>query len=286
MHVFTRIGNLEKFLAPFRASHLTMGCVPTMGALHIGHMALMRKSIEETDLTVATIFVNPTQFNQASDLEKYPRPLQADLILLEDVGVDVLFLPTVDEVYPEDFQPVEVDLGGLDQPMEGQHRPGHFAGVVTVVHRLLSIVGPDRLYMGLKDYQQQAIIGRMIAQLDMPVLLRPCPIVREQDGLAYSSRNVRLDKESRSIAPLLHETLIKVRDKFGTVDPAKLMQAAKEELLHHGFEPEYVEIVDGNTLQRIVKSDHKGSVVVCVAAWMGGVRLIDNLLIRQDSYQH
>ncbi|MBX2816848.1 MAG: pantoate--beta-alanine ligase [Saprospiraceae bacterium] len=280
MHVFTTHSGLTSYLSAFQDSSLTIGCVPTMGALHKGHMALMQKAKSETDLVVATIFVNPTQFNEKADLTNYPKPLAKDIGMLEAAEVDVLFLPTESVVYPPDFEAVQVDLAGLDLVMEGKFRPGHFAGVVTVVHRLLELVEPNRLYMGLKDYQQQAIISHMIEALRLEVDLIPCPIVREDDGLAYSSRNARLTTKHRQIASSIHNVLLKCKQKCAS-DPVKEVRVwAIDALNSAGFRTEYVEFVDGKTLQSIDRMDDHSLVIACVASWLGEVRLIDNMVMK------
>ena len=190
----------------------TIGFVPTMGALHTGHLSLVKKSIKENDLTIVSIFVNPTQFNNKIDLAKYPRTLEADLSLLMPLKVDIVFNPSVQEIYPlGDTEGSDIDLGGLDTYMEGAFRPGHFKGVAQVVRRLLEIVGPDRLYMGQKDFQQFTIIQFMIRNLKINTTLVVCPIIRETNGLAMSSRNVRLSEETRAKAGIIYKTLKAIR---------------------------------------------------------------------------
>jgi len=209
----------------------TIGFVPTMGALHSGHIALMKNSIKENDITVCSIFVNPTQFNVKSDLEKYPRTLKADAEKLKKAGVDYLFTPSVKEVYPQGTKKsVKVNLKGLDKQMEGKFRPGHFEGVVQVVHRLLDIVKPTRLYMGQKDFQQFTIIAQMIKSLKMKVQLVVVKIQRAKDGLALSSRNVRLTPAKRKWAPIIYKTLKKAKKSMAKKTVKEVEENAMTEL--------------------------------------------------------
>lgn len=276
MLIFTTVREIRHWLDR-HADQRTIGFVPTMGALHEGHISLIEKSKLECSLTVCSIFVNPAQFNDARDLALYPRTYEADVTLLAESGTDLLFFPSVEEIYPHDFVPVNVDLGGLDLVMEGLHRPGHFAGVVRVVHRLLDIIRPNKLYMGQKDLQQFTIIRRMIEQLAMPVQLIICPIAREPHGLAMSSRNRRLSAEGRAKAGLIYQALLFGKTKKPTFSPPETMAACLEKLRQPGFNPEYFEIVDPETLQPVNQWPEAGrSCVACTAVWLEGVRLIDN----------
>jgi pantoate--beta-alanine ligase len=280
MYLFQRSVDLQNWLQTVRGHNRKVGFVPTMGALHDGHLSLIRQSGAENTFTVCSIFVNPTQFNDASDLEKYPRTPGRDIDLLAGAACDVLFLPTVEEVYPPDLDTsVSVDLHPLDAVMEGAFRPGHFAGVVQVVHRLLQLVQPDRLYMGQKDYQQLTIIREMIRQLDLPVKLVMAPIRRETDGLAMSSRNVRLTPEYRAAAPAIYRILEQVKEQVEEKSVQELENWAMGELTEAGLRPEYVEIVDGYSLQTISRMSETKQAVACVAAWAGDIRLIDNLIL-------
>ena len=280
MHVFTTNRDLLDYLNAFRLAGSTIGFVPTMGAIHTGHQALVRRCAAECDVTCASIFVNPTQFNDSQDLSKYPRPLANDIHLLNESGADLLYLPRGVEVYPPDFEGVSLELGELGKVMEGPFRPGHFAGVVTVVHRLLDIVQPDRLYMGLKDYQQLTIIRYMLKQLEMPVELVPCEIVREEDGLAFSSRNVRIDPALRSKAPLIYQTLQAAHEMLKASNAAEVRRWATDALDDAGFRTEYFQLCDGITLQPVKDQREHDLIVACVASWLGEVRLIDNLVLK------
>lgn len=284
MYLYKQTTDIQAHLQAERASYQTIGFVPTMGALHEGHISLINASLADNQLTVCSIFVNPTQFNQAEDLEKYPRMPALDIARLADAGCHIVFLPEVDVIYPPGLETrIDIDLNGLDHVMEGAHRPGHFAGVMQVVNRLLNIVKPHRLYMGQKDYQQFCVIRRMLDVQQSPVELVMVPTVREADGLAMSSRNMRLSQEERAQAPTIYKILQDLRQaalrKGAALDA--LTQEAFDGLQSAGFRPEYVSIAHGTSLQPLSSMPETGSVVACVAAWLGEIRLIDNLLIRE-----
>ena len=287
MWVFRQVQQLQAFVQQHQAQGHRFGFAPTMGALHEGHVSLIQQAKQENDLAIASIFVNPTQFNESSDLEKYPRTEEKDLLLLEKVGCDVVFLPSVEEVYPKGLDTqVPIDLGYLVEPMEGQFRPGHFEGVVEVVHRLLQITLADSLYMGQKDYQQFAVVQEMIRQLNLPVQIVRCPIIREEDGLAKSSRNVRLTPANRKVAPRLFRILQQAQQQLseGNAPESISMWAMKSMAALPDFRPEYFSIVDGSTLRPIIDPDqqHQG-IVACLACWAGQVRLIDNHVLLEKS---
>lgn len=280
MLLFKRTEQISAYLHKQKEMGLSVGFVPTMGALHQGHLSLIERSQKENDITVCSIFVNPRQFNDKKDLEKYPRPVGHDIEMLTLAGNNVLFLPEVDDIYPPGINiGPDVDLTSLTTQLEGAFRPGHFDGVITVVYRLLDIIRPDRLYMGLKDFQQQRIIGEMISKLSLPATLIPCPSLRESDGLAMSSRNVRLSPEWRQKAPLLYETLTLTAEKLRTADPALLKEEAINKLNGAGFRPEYFEIRNQETLMPAIDIQADQKYVILVAAWAGDVRLIDNILV-------
>lgn len=280
MLIFKKVADLRHWLV---RQNTTLGFVPTMGALHAGHLELVRMAKREGCTTVASIFVNPTQFNDPSDLEKYPRTPEKDAELLISAQCDALFIPSVEEVYPPGKNlRIELDFKQLDKVMEGKFRPGHFEGMATVVHRLLDIVRPQRLYMGQKDFQQLSIVRDMIRQLELSVELVMCPTVREPDGLAMSSRNVRLTPEMRQIAPLIHQTLQWAKTAWENGLPLKTIEMdALHKLSEEGFRPEYFELVDGLSLEsvRSVDANPDAQVVACTAVFAGNVRLIDNLII-------
>lgn len=287
MITLKRIVEIKEFLAKKRAEKHSIGFVPTMGALHAGHIALIERCRAENGLVVASIFVNPTQFNNKEDLAKYPRTLEVDSLMLEKAGCDVLFAPEVEEIYPEKSgsgsgsQKWEsVDLGNLDKVMEGAQRPGHFKGVIQVVSKLFDIVEPDRAYFGQKDFQQLAVIRELVRQLNYRVEIIPCPTIRESDGLAMSSRNVRLTADERRVAPKISQILFQVKElsKTKTADELKIFAEAefKKEKL---FTLEYVELADAKTLMPVKNLYEHLDVVVCVALKLGNVRLIDNILL-------
>jgi pantoate--beta-alanine ligase len=270
-----------EFAASVRFSGKTMGFVPTMGALHEGHLSLVHRALQENDYCVASIFVNPIQFNNPEDLEKYPRTPERDLRMLEDAGCHAVFMPTVEEMYPDEVTE-SYDFGHLDKVMEGAFRPGHFNGVAIVVRRLFEIVQPQRAYFGEKDYQQLAIIRELVRKHQIPVEIIPCPIVREADGLAMSSRNMRLTPADRSKAPLIYKTLQEARKMAQNHDVATVKKWVLETLKSiEGFEPEYFEIASGETLLPVSNWEEAQKVMGFVVVWLGGVRLIDNIELRR-----
>ena len=284
MWAFHQLSSLKDFLNRQRAQGRSIGFVPTMGALHEGHLSLVRQSNEVQDVTVCSVFVNPTQFNDQSDLLKYPRTEAADLFLLERAGCGVAFVPSVQEVYPQGLHAgPDFRFGQLDKTMEGEFRPGHFKGVAQVVHHLLKMIEPDALFMGQKDFQQVAIIQEMILQARLPVRLVMCPTIREESGLAMSSRNVRLSEDQRARAALIFRVLQDIKARANGEDLALLEKEALQRLGDEpGFRPEYFSIADGRSLQPVRSLAKNGFVVACVACWVGDVRLIDNLIIKND----
>lgn len=281
MHLCQTVAELQRLLDEHRRAGKTIGFVPTMGALHAGHLSLVQAAKSDCDVAVVSIFVNPTQFNDPKDLERYPRMPEQDAALLRTAGCDALFMPPVEEVYPpgQDLR-VTLDFHPLDQVMEGAFRPGHFAGMATVVKRLLDIVQPHRLYMGQKDFQQLTIVRDMLRQLGSPIELVMCPTAREADGLAMSSRNLRLTPAMRAAAPVIYATLLEAQAAFEHEPAAAVQARATERLQAAGLRPEYVELVDGITLLPVEQWADSPFVVACVAAWAGDVRLIDNLVLK------
>lgn len=257
----------------------TIGFVPTMGALHEGHITLIKRAVLENDFVVVSIFVNPIQFNNPEDLAKYPRTLDEDILKLEASGCRLVFVPSVDEMYPEPDL-TEFDFGLLDKVMEGKFRPGHFNGVAIVVRKLLEIVTPHKAYFGEKDFQQLAIIKKMVSMLQLPVEIVPCPIVREADGLAMSSRNARLSSAERGEAPVIFKALSGAKENFSWFIPAGVKQLVTGEIQEsHYFRVEYVDVVDTETLLPFEDWQDAEHAVVCVAAYIGSVRLIDNIVL-------
>lgn len=280
MIIIREVELLQKIVLSQKREQRRIGFVPTMGALHAGHLSLLALCKAQADLSICSIFVNPTQFNQAADLKQYPRTPQEDQRALAAAGCDLLFMPSEAEVYPQGSDQVpQVNLGKLDQVLEGAFRPGHFAGVVQVVSRLLDITQTDQLFMGQKDYQQFAIIRRMIAEQGREVDLVMGPTVRESDGLAMSSRNVRLSPDFRRKAPLIYTCLQEAKARLGEASIPTIEAQAIDRLKAAGFEPEYFSIVHAHTLESVAAADTQSPLVACVAAWAGDVRLIDNLLL-------
>ena len=257
----------------------TVGFVPTMGALHAGHTSLVELARSQCDTVVVSVFVNPTQFNDPEDLVKYPRTPQADAALLEAAGADVVYMPEAADVYPEPDTRI-FDFGALERVMEGAHRPGHFNGVAQVVSRLFDIVRPDRAYFGEKDFQQLAIIREMVCRLDWPVSIVGCPIVRDTDGLALSSRNMRLTSAERAAAPRIYETLRLAKEQKETRSPAETAAWAAQRIdADPALETEYVAVADAATLQPVKAWDSPGEKRIFTAVRAGNVRLIDNTAI-------
>lgn len=278
MRVVTTVADLRKAINQAREEGKKIGFVPTMGALHNGHIQLVKRCVAENEFAVVSVFVNPTQFNDKNDLLKYPRTLEADCKLLEEAGCNLVFAPTVDEVYPEEDTRL-FDFGQLDKVMEGEFRPGHFNGVAQVVSKLFDMVTPDNAYFGEKDFQQLAIIRQMVKQLNSPVEIHPCPIVREESGLAMSSRNTRLTPEQLAEAPKIYQTLLTSKAMKETKSVSEVKAWVINELnKNEFFRVEYFDIVDGLTLQSLNNWSESGYAVGCIAVFCGEVRLIDNII--------
>ena len=281
MEIVHTIKDLQAALAALRAQGKTVGLVPTMGALHAGHASLVKRCVAENDAAVVSVFVNPTQFNDKNDLAKYPRTLDADCRLLEQCGAAFAFAPSVEEMYPEP-DTRQFSYAPLDTVMEGKYRPGHFNGVCQIGTKPFEAVKPDRAYFGEKDFQQLAIIREMVRQLKFPLQIVGCPIVREEDGLALSSRNARLSAEERQQALKISQTLFASRDyaKSHTVaETQKFVEDAIEAA--PGLRLEYFELVDGNTLQKIANWEDTSYAVGCITVFCGEVRLIDNIKYKE-----
>lgn len=284
MDVFDLSSFVTEELDFIRKQGTRIGFVPTMGALHQGHLSLVRRSKADADFTVVSIFVNPTQFNNPEDLKNYPRKVDADTAFLESAFVDLLFAPDEQEIYPDAAarnRVPQVDLGALETVMEGAHRPGHFRGVVQVVHRLFEIIRPDVAFFGEKDFQQLAVIRAMVNQLGLPVEIVACPTVRERDGLAMSSRNARLSPEQRAEAAVLYKALDDVRDRCHEMPLNSLKAKATQLIESNGmFKVDYLEIADATTLLPIQSMEDAENVRCFVAATIGDVRLIDNVILK------
>lgn len=282
MILFKKVKDLQNYLELQRKNGKKIGFAPTMGALHKGHLSLIKSSKENNDITACSIFVNPTQFNDPADFEKYPVTLEQDILLLESVGADVLLLPSVAEMYPSGAAKIKhYDLGYLEQILEGKYRPGHFQGVCMIVHRLLEIVRPDNLYIGQKDYQQCMVIKKLIELTGFNNLtkLNISPTLREPDGLAMSSRNMRLTKDERTKATGIIQALNFVKENLQKGDLTTLKKQAANNLSAKGFKVDYIEIANADTLQIKDNWDGKEKLVTLAAAFMNSVRLIDNVIL-------
>ena len=277
MKIVKGINALKGYLVDSKRNGKRIGLVPTMGALHKGHLSLVERCVRENDICVVSVFVNPTQFNDKHDLETYPRTLEADCALLESAGCDFVFAPSVEEMYPEPDTRT-FDFGTVMQVMEGAKRPGHFNGVAQVVSKLFYIVEPDNAYFGEKDFQQIAVIRAMVKQLQIPVQINACPIVREADGLALSSRNTRLTPALRQKAPLIARTLQESKALAATKSVREVIDYVVNTLnADPDLEVEYYEIVDGDSLVSIQDWKDTSYAVGCVTVYCGEVRLIDNI---------
>lgn len=277
MFIFKEVRDLQSFLQNQKGK---IGFVPTMGAIHNGHLSLIKKSIQENKHTVCSIFVNPTQFDETRDLAKYPRMEAEDAQKLMDVGCDVIFLPSVEEVYPGKSQKrqLKINLAGIDKVLEGAYRSGHYEGVMQVVNRFIEIVKPSNIYLGQKDYQQFLIVEKMIEEMGHETQAVCCEIIRETDGLAMSSRNLRLPAADRKIAVEISKNLKKVKSAFNKSAVTKVKEKCIADLSKN-FKVDYFEIVDAKTLQPIVNWNDAKQIIALTAARIGEIRLIDNMFI-------
>jgi pantoate--beta-alanine ligase len=273
---FEDINSISQALKPFWDSNKTVGLIPTMGALHEGHMSLLRQAKQECDVVVVTIFVNPTQFNNSGDLANYPRTIEEDLGLLRKENCDFVFLPTVEEVYPEDYENINVDLSPIDEVMEGVHRPGHFEGVANVVSRFFKIIKPQKAYFGRKDFQQVAVVEETVRQLNLPVEIIPVETMRASNGLALSSRNKRLSSEELEKASIIYKTLSYGKELVSQTNPRDAIEKMKNYFESSSLRLEYLDIVDPKSLKSLNQYWVPGA-TACIAAFCGEVRLIDNM---------
>jgi pantoate--beta-alanine ligase len=281
MIIYKEAADLIEKLENTRQSGKRLGFVPTMGALHEGHIALIKESIKNGNFTVCSIFVNPTQFNDAKDFEKYPANIGNDILLLIQAGCDILFFPSVSGMYPEGTVPVKhYDLGYIEHILEGKYRPGHFQGVCQVVHKLLDIVRPDHLYLGQKDYQQCLVIKRLVQLINQPVSINIVNTVREETGLAMSSRNQRLSDTQRQNAAGIYKMLIYLKTNYKTLPLPDLQKYVTDYLLNNGFDKvDYVAVANAETLQPIDAVIKSERLTALIAAFIGEVRLIDNMVL-------
>lgn len=280
MILFKKIDALTAYLQQARSKGLKIGFAPTLGALHEGHISLIKASKSQNQLTVASIFVNPAQFNDPKDFEKYPVTLENDIALLLQAGCDILFLPSVQEIYPNGVgETPHYDLGYLETILEGKYRPGHFQGVCKVMERLLRIVEPNELFMGQKDYQQCMVVKRLIAIMSSQAQLYACPTLREADGLAMSSRNLRLNEADRKNATGISKALLYIKENIRSGNLSGIIGNSKLILDENKFRVDYVEIASAETLELMTEWDGVQKIVALVAAFQNDVRLIDNMLL-------
>ncbi|MGB3606758.1 MAG: pantoate--beta-alanine ligase [Psychroserpens sp.] len=282
MIIFDDKIDLIAFVDGLKFKQKTLGFVPTMGALHEGHSSLITKGLEENNVVVVSIFVNPTQFDNTEDLVKYPRTLDSDVALLENVSEDkiVVYAPTVEDIYGDEVSSISFDFDGLEYEMEGKFRDGHFDGVGTIIKRLFEIIRPDRAYFGDKDFQQLMIVKKLVEKLGLPVTVVGCDIFRAADGLAMSSRNMRLKPEHRAAAPFIFQTLKTAKEKFGTKSAKHVREWVIEQFeRHHLLELEYFIIADAKTLQTIKRKSNQKSYRAFIAVYASDIRLIDNIAL-------
>lgn len=269
---------IKSLVTKYKTDGKTVGFVPTMGALHDGHLKLVSKAVAENDIAICSIFVNPTQFNNPSDLAAYPRTLSLDLQKLESVGCQVVFAPTTEEMYQVDDKVFTYDFGEIAEVMEGIHRPGHFNGMATIVHKLLEYIPANKAYFGLKDYQQLLIVKELVKRFNLVTEIVPCQIVRERDGLAMSSRNLRLSEKQRISVPLIFSTLNTAKDLIPNLNPTDLKNWIIDKINSDPeLKVEYVEVADGKTLKNLEKWADSNNPVIFAVVFAGDVRLIDNL---------
>jgi pantoate--beta-alanine ligase len=282
MRIIQSATEMQAYVAAMKNEKHSIGFVPTMGALHQGHVTLAEMSVKTNDVSIVSIFVNPTQFNDKKDLDKYTRDLEGDAKKLSPSGIDVIFAPTVEDIYPHGTSiGNDIDLGGLDIYMEGPSRPGHFKGMAQVVKRLLDITTPDQLYMGQKDFQQFTIVAYFLKKLKIPTKLVVCPIIRETNGLAMSSRNERLSTSTRDAAGCIYKTLSLIKRYKNKKSVLELIKYGTQRLNHTPFEVEYISIVNGDTLDPILDIHKHKYVVCCTVVRAEGVRLLDNIILKK-----
>jgi pantoate--beta-alanine ligase len=279
MIIFKHLAEIRSYLSEKKSGGVSIGFVPTMGALHCGHLSIIEKVKKEGCLVVCSIFVNPAQFNNREDLEKYPRDISKDSILLEKSGCDILFIPETNEIYPDGLEErITLNLGKLGNILEGKFRPGHFEGVATIVKKLFDIIQPDKAYFGEKDYQQLLVIKKLVNYFNLKIQIVSCPIIREDDGLAMSSRNQLLSPDERKEAPFIYKTLIQVKEKARIIGVPEIKDFVMKKFTHNtAFRLEYFEIADSRRLSPLISWEESKEPLACIAAFLGSVRLIDNM---------
>jgi pantoate--beta-alanine ligase len=276
--IFYKTEEIETFILDLKSKHKTIGFVPTMGALHEGHVSLVKESKLVCDFTIVSVFVNPTQFNNIADFEKYPINSESDIKILQEIACDVLFLPTKEEIYTANYVFPKIDLGLLDQVLEGKHRPGHFKGVIQVVYRFFEIIRPTKAFFGLKDFQQLAVIKKMTDFFDFNIAIIPCKTIRENDGLAMSSRNMRLSQTQRIEALFIFESLILAKNLAPKLSPIECKKIIEDRYLESSLKLEYFEIINPESFEILITNWCENA-VACAVAYVGDVRLIDNMVL-------
>ena len=280
MIIFKKVSAISLYLKSLKLKGKGIGFVPTMGALHIGHLSLIEASKQKGNVTIASIFVNPTQFNDKKDFELYPITTEKDIAMLANAGCDILFIPSVDEMYPFDHRAEYYELGALETILEGKFRNGHFQGVCQIVHRLLSIVEPNQLFLGQKDFQQCMVVSKMIQLKKLEVSLIICPTLREASGLAFSSRNMRLTSEAKQKATAIYQSMVFAKDNVGVIQTSTIENHIIDKLTQSGFSAiDYVSICEADTLLPLKTVEASKSIVILIAAFLDNVRLIDNLIL-------
>jgi pantoate--beta-alanine ligase len=281
MKIFTTKLDVRACLLALKTKNKTIGFVPTMGALHKGHLSLINKATKKNDIVIVSVFVNPTQFDNQNDLKKYPKMVEKDIELLKSVSCNILFLPSVEEIYAENIVSENFNFDGLEHQMEGKFRVGHFNGVGTIVKTLFEIVTPNKAYFGEKDFQQLQIIKKMVKNNNLPVTIKGCPIFRENDGLAMSSRNIHLSKEQREIAPIIYKTLKRVCKKFDTENAEEIIEWVESEFKKQPLlDLEYFTIAEQKTLKSIKNKELNKKYRAFIAVYADKIRLIDNIRLR------
>jgi len=280
MLIFHHIADIRNYLNQKNSAGMNIGFVPTMGALHDGHLSLIQQSRKQTQLTVSSIFINPTQFNDPGDFAKYPVTIERDIELLIKAGCDVLFLPSANEIYPNGTAHLpHYDLGYLETVLEGKYRPGHFQGVCQVVHRLLEIVQPNELFLGQKDFQQCMVLKKLIKLTGLPISIQIIPTLRENDGLAMSSRNMRLTASERMTATAIYRSLLFMKEQLKPGHVLQLKEQVTDELTKGGFRVDYAELAKADTLELVNEWNGQDKLVALIAAYLNEVRLIDNMIL-------
>jgi pantoate--beta-alanine ligase len=278
LKILRKTFEIEQIIADLKSKNQEIGFVPTMGALHDGHLSLVEKSVKENSVTIVSIFVNPTQFNNSDDYDKYPNTIDEDIKLLEKTNCDYVFLPTKGEIYTSEYVFPEINIGLLDQMMEGKHRPGHFKGVMQVVYRFFEIIRPNKAYFGLKDFQQVAVIKKMTDFFMLPIEIIACTTVREKDGLAMSSRNLRLSQGQRIEALFIYESLILAKNLSAKFSPQEVIKIINDLYKESSLKLEYFEIINPENFEVLRDNWHPNS-IACIVAYVGEIRLIDNMFL-------